>query len=430
MSRYQRSAELFQRAQGSLAGGVSSNVRALAQPPLYFSGATGARVVDADENIYLDYTLSQGPMFLGHSPPAVLDFVERAMRSGQLYGAQHELEIEAAEIIQRAIPCAERLRFCNSGSEAVHAAIRLARAYTGRDKILKFEGHYHGWYDEALVSSGPGLEEAGPRDAPESVLASGGQLASAREHVIVLPWNDADLLRATLQKRGRELAAVIMEPVMCNHACIPPRPGYLETARDLCSQHGIVLIFDEVITGFRLALGGAQSRFGVSPDLATFGKAMANGFPIACLAGRRELLALIAGLQVNHSGTYNSNVMVTAATCATLRELERLDYRRVHQLGEALMDGLRALCNKHEIPALVQGPGPVFSLTFTDADSITDWRDHAAHADTDAYARFCEGMLERGVRLIGRGIWFVSTEHGMNDVVRTLAAADEVLADL
>ena len=238
MSRYQRSAELFQRAQKSLAGGVSSNIRALAQPPLYFRSANGARLVDADENVYLDFTLSQGPMFLGHSPPPVLDFVERAMRNGQLYGAQHELEIELAESIQRIVPCAELARLCNSGSEAVHAAIRVARAHTGRDKILKFEGHYHGWYDETLISSAPALEQAGPREAPTPVLGSDGQLGSSGANTIVLSWNDVNLLRRTLRQRGHEVAAVIMEPVMCNHACIPPQPGYLEAARDLCTEHG------------------------------------------------------------------------------------------------------------------------------------------------------------------------------------------------
>ena len=261
VSRYRHSTELFQRAQASLAGGVSSNVRALAQPPLYLRSANGARIVDADENVYLDYTLSQGPMFLGHSPPEVLDFVERAMRNGQLYGGQHDLEIELAESIQRAVPCVELARFCNSGSEAVHAAIRLARAYTGRDKILKFEGHYHGWYDETLVSSAPSLDQAGPRNDATPVLGSDGQLASAIDNVIVLPWNDADLTRAILQRHGHELAAVIMEPVMCNNACIPPQPGFLEAIRELCTQFGVVLIFDEVITGFRLALGEGAELF-------------------------------------------------------------------------------------------------------------------------------------------------------------------------
>jgi len=428
MSRYQRSAELFQRAQSSLAGGVSSNVRTLAQPPLYFRSASGARIVDADENVYLDYTLSQGPMFLGHGPPAILDFVERATRNGQLYGGQHDLEIELAESIQRAVPCADLARFCNSGSEAVHAAIRLARAYTGRDKILKFEGHYHGWYDETLISSAPGLEQAGPREGPEPVLGSDGQLASAVDNVIVAPWNDSELLGSTLQDHGHELAAVIMEPVMCNNACIPPRPGYLEAVRELCTQYGVVLIFDEVITGFRLALGGAQSYFGVTPDLATFGKAMANGFPIACLAGRRDMLERIASLQVNHSGTYNSNVMVSAAAYATICELERLDYQRIHQLGEKLIDGLRKLAARFGLPVLIQGIGPVFHLAFTERDSLQDYRD-SLEVDGLRNSRFVRAMLDKGIRLLSRGLWYLSASHTEADIQQTLDTVEEIWRD-
>lgn len=428
MSRYQRSNELFQRARQSLAGGVGSNVRALAQPALYFRSAAGAHMVDADENVYLDYTLSQGPMFLGHSPPAVLDAVARAMRKGQLYGAQHELEIELAESIQRFVPCAELARFCNSGSEAVHAAIRVARAYTGRDKILKFEGHYHGWFDETLISSAPDVEEAGPRQAPKPMLASGGQLASAADNVIVLPWNDSELMSATLHRHGHELAAVIMEPVMCNNSCIPPAPGYLETVRDLCSRHGIVLIFDEVITGFRLALGGAQSYFGVTPDLATFGKAIANGFPIACLAGRRELLELIASLQVNHSGTYNGNVMVTAAAQTTICELERLDYERIHQLGETLMNGLRELAAKYGRPVLIQGLGPVFHLAFTERDSIVDYRD-SLEIDGLRNIEFVGAMLDRGIRLLARGLWYLSAAHTEADIQHTLETVENIWSE-
>ena len=425
MSRYQRSSELFQRAQQSLAGGVSSNVRALAQPPLYFRRAAGAHMVDADENAYLDYTLAQGPMFLGHSPPAVLDFVERAMRNGQLYGAQHDLEIELAESIQQCVPCADMLRFGNSGSEAVHAAIRLARAHTGREKILKFEGHYHGWYDETLISAAPTLEQAGPRDRPNPVLASGGQLTSASAYLIALPWNDAELLRSTVEKHAHELAAVIMEPVMCNVSCIPPQPGYLETVRELCTQYGIVLIFDEVITGFRLALGGAQSYFGVTPDLAAFGKAMANGFPIACLAGRRVLLERIASLQVNHSGTYNSNVMVIAAAQATIAELQRLDYQRIHQLGETLIDGLRKLAAKYGLPLLIQGFGPVFHLAFTERDSIIEYRD-SLEIDSERNSQFVGAMLNRGIRLLSRGLWYLSAAHTESDIQRTLETVEDI----
>ena len=428
MFRYQRSAELFQKAQASLAGGVSSNVRALAQPPLYFRQANDTRLVDVDENVYLDFTLSQGPMFLGHSPAPVLDFVNQAMRDGQLYGAQHELEIELAESIQRNVPCAELARFCNSGSEAVHAAIRVARAHTGRDKILKFEGHYHGWYDELLVSNAPALEQAGPREAPKAVLASRGQLTSAGEFLIVLPWNDADILRTTLQTHGHELAALIMEPVMCNNSCIPPQPGYLEAVRELCTTYGIVLIFDEVITGFRLALGGAQTYFGVTPDLATFGKAMANGFPIACLAGKRHLMESIAKLQVNHSGTYNANVMVTAAAVATIRELQRLDYQRIHQLGETLMSGLRDLAAKFEQSVLIQGYGPAFHLAFTERDSLLHYRD-SLDIDGHRNSKFVRAMLDRGIRLLSRGLWYLSAAHTEADIKLTLETVENIWSE-
>ena len=425
MSRYQRSAELFQKAQASLAGGVSSNVRALAQPPLYFRQANDTRLVDVDENLYLDYTLSQGPMFLGHSPPAVLDFVNQAMRDGQLYGAQHELEIELAESIQSVVPCAELARFCNSGSEAVHAAIRVARAHTGRDIILRFEGHYHGWYDELLVSNAPGLEQAGPREHPNPVLASRGQPASSAENLIILPWNDADILRATLRTHGHELAALIMEPVMCNNSCIPPQPGYLEAVRELCTQYGVVLIFDEVITGFRLALGGAQSYFGVTPDLATFGKAMANGFPIACLAGKRHLMESIAKLEVNHSGTYNANVMVTAAAVATIRELQRLDYQHIHQLGETLMQGLRKLAADFALPVLIQGYGPAFHLAFTERESIVDYR-YSLDVDGLRKSKFVGAMLDRGIRLLDRGLWYLSAAHTEADIQLTLETVEDI----
>ena len=431
MTTYQRSGQLYERAQASLAGGVSSNVRALAQPPLYFRSAKGARMVDADENVYLDFTLAQGPMLLGHSPPAVLDFVEKAMRDGQLYAAQHELEIELAEKFTRIVPCAELVRFCNSGSEAVHAALRVARAATGREKILKFEGHYHGWFDNALISAGPTQEQAGPRETPNAVLGSAGQLTSARENVIVSPWNDLDALQDTLEQNGSQLAAMILEPVMCNNGCIPPLPGYLQALRQLCTDNSIVLIFDEVITGFRLDLGGAQRYFGVRPDLATFGKAMANGFPIACLAGKRELMEQIARLQVNHSGTYNSNVMATAAACATISELERIAdeaYPRLHQLGEMLKNGLRELALTKGVPALVQGIGPVMHLAFTEQGSIVDYRD-CLDLDQERNREFVGKMLDKGVRLLSRGLWYLSAAHTKEDVQIALETAASVMKD-
>jgi glutamate-1-semialdehyde 2,1-aminomutase len=432
MSRYQSSQALWERAKRSLAGGVSSNVRADAQPPLFFRRAEGSRMVDVDGNDYLDYTLAQGPMLLGHSPSVVLQFLEQAMRQGQLYAAQHELEVQLAEKLQTLIPCADLVRFGNSGSEAVHAALRLARAHTGHEKILKFEGHYHGWYDDELISVQPSLDQAGDREHPTPVPASAGQDRRVLDSVIVSAWNDLDLFREVIQQHANELAAVIMEPVMCNTGCIPPQPGFLEDVRALCSEYQIVLIFDEVITGFRLGLGGAQGYFRVTPDLATFGKAMANGFPISCLAGKRDIMEHIARLTVNHSGTYNSNVMATAAAWATVCELERVAdeaYPRLFQLGEALRTGLRDLATRLELDVLVQGIGPVLHIAFTDQTCFNDYRSFLA-ADKERNRRFVAKMLDRDIRILGRGLWYLSMAHTAEDIAYTLETVESVLVDL
>ena len=340
--QFSRSRFLWERSRQSLAGGVSSNVRAGAETPLFFEYARGAHLYDVDGNSYLDYVIGQGPMLLGHTPEPVMDAVQDALQRGQLFAGQHELEILLSEKLQSLIPCAEIVRYSNSGSEIVQAALRLARAYTGREKIVKFEGHYHGWFDNVLVSVQPPLDAAGPRHAAQPVAASEGQASRALEDVVVLPWNDLALFEKRVHQQGDEIAAVIMEPVMCNTGCILPVEGYLEGVRDICSRHGIVLIFDEIITGFRIGLSGAQGYFGVTPDLATFGKAMASGFALSCLAGRRELMELIAQGRVNHSGTFNSNVATMAAAYATLEEMERDEgriYGRLFDLGQSLRKG-------------------------------------------------------------------------------------------
>ncbi len=432
MSRYQTSEALWQRAKQSLAGGVSSNVRATAKPPLYYQGAKGSRIVDADGNNYLDYTLAQGPMLLGHSPSVVLDFVGEAMQNGQLYAGQHELEITLSEKLQQLIPCAELVRFGNSGSEVVHAALRLARAHTGRDKILKFEGQYHGWYDDELISVHPPLELAGSHNHPNTVPATAGQSKHVLKSTLVTRWNDLELLRSVIQQHGDELAAVIMEPVMSNTSCITPQPGYLEGVRELCSDQGIVLIFDEVITGFRLALGGAQAYFDVTPDLATFAKAMANGFPISCLAGKRDIMERIASLEVNHSGTYNTNVMATAAAWATVNELERIaetGYPRLYELGELLRNGLREIADKFGLDVLIQGIGPVTHMSFTDQSEIVDYRSWL-NTDTALYQQFVAAMLDQNIRLLSRGLWYISMAHTSDDIVETLETVEQVLVEL
>lgn len=432
MPGYQSSIEKWERAKRSLAGGVSSNVRAAAKPPLYFQSANGNRIVDVDGNSYLDYVLGQGPMLLGHSPASVLDAVNKEMRQGQLYAGQHDLEIKLAEKIRELVPCADLVRFGNSGSEVVHAALRLARAYTGREKVLKFEGHYHGWYDDLLISVHPPLDLAGPRDQPVPVPASAGQAKSVLETTLVSPWNDLEILGDTIERHADELAAIIMEPIMCNTGCIPPRPGYLEGVRELCSKHGIVLIFDEIITGFRMSLGGAQAFLGITPDLATFGKAMANGFPISCLAGKREIMEHIATLNVNHSGTYNSNVVATAAAWSAICELERIAdeaYPRLNQLREELQRGLRDLTARLGINALAQGVGPVLHLAFTDRTSILDYRSFM-EADQERYYKFAGKMLDNGIRILTRGLWYLSTVHTAEDIAFTLETAEQVLQEL
>ena len=423
-----RSRLLWERSRQSLAGGVSSNVRAGAETPLFFESARGARLYDVDGNSYLDYVIGQGPMLLGHTPGPVMDAVQDALQRGQLFAGQHELEILLSEKLQSLIPCAEMLRYSNSGSEIVQAALRLARAHTGREKIVKFEGHYHGWFDNVLISVAPPLDAAGPRHAAQPVAASEGQASSALEDVVVLPWNDLALFEKRVHQQGDEIAAVIMEPVMCNTGCILPVAGYLEGVRDICSRHGIVLIFDEVITGFRLGPGGAQGYFGVTPDLATFGKAMASGFTLSCLAGRRELMELIAQGRVNHSGTFNSNVTAMAAAHATLEELERDEGRIYGQLfdqGQSLMEGIRALAQKKGTDVLVQGPGPMFHLAFTDQPAIVDYRSYL-ESDQARYGKLAELLLAAGIRVTDRGLWYLCAAHEPSDIGFTLEGLESI----
>ena len=431
---FEKSKQLHERSTRSLAGGVSSNIRLGERPtPLFFRRGEGAHLIDADGNDYVDYMLGQGPDIFGHSPSFAIEAVTRAMEQGITYAGQHETEIRVSEMIQAAISGAELVRYASSGTEVVQAVLRLARAYTCRNKFIKFEGHYHGWADSVSYSTLASLDQMGPADNPTAVPMSAGIEPNTAEDVQVLPWNDLDAVRRVADEQGNDIATIITEPIMCNANCIMPKPGYLEGLREVCDQHGIVLIFDEVITGFRVALGGAQELFGVTPDLSTYAKAMAGGFPLAMFAGKREIMSLVADTSVLHGGTVNGNVISLAAAEACFLRLQdpgvgALD--RLKESGRALMRGLEELARKHEIPVLFQGPGPVFHMSFTDASEINDYREHAASVDQDAYARFREGMLERGIRLIGRGIWFTSTEHTEEDIARTLKAADEVLAEL
>ena len=430
----EKSRELYARASRSQAGGVSSNVRLAEIPsPLFFTHGSGSHLTDVDGNIYIDYVLGQGPDIFGHAPAWLNEAAADAMQLGVTFSGQHELEIAVAEKLQRMIPNADLVRFASSGTEVVQAALRLARAYTGRNRFIKFEGHYHGWADSVSYSTTlPDATASGAREAPVAVPMSAGIPASAAFDVITLPWNDIESVRRALDAPDHDVAAILTEPVMCNTNCIPPEEGYLRGLRAICDEYGIVLIFDEVITGFRIAPGGAQEFYGVTADLSTYAKAIAGGFPLAMFAGKGEIMSLLADGSVLHGGTLNGNLLGLGAANACLDRISGEDapLRRMQDTGRALMEGLREVFRKHEIPALAQGPGSVFALTFTDAERITDWREHAERADTGMYAAFAAGMLERGVRLTSRGVWFVSTEHSDEDIARTIDAADDVIGSL
>ncbi|HYG75168.1 MAG TPA: aspartate aminotransferase family protein [Planctomycetota bacterium] len=428
--KFERSQQLLARAKKVIPGGISSNIRARWKPfPLFYTHGKDAHLFDVDGNRYIDYVLARGPLLFGHSPEPILEAVRRQLERGLMYAGQHELEIEVAEKICRHVPCAERVRFSNSGSEAVHMALRLARACTGRTKHIRFEGHYHGWLDNVFFSYAPKLEDAGPRERPRPVPVSKGLPLSDADNVIVLPWNDLPAVERVLAEHGADIAALITEPFMCNSGGILPQPGYLEGLRKLTSRHGIVLIFDEVITGFRLGIGGAQNHFGVTPDLATFAKAVGGGFCVSVLAGKAALMDEIATLATVHAGTYNSNPLCLAACKAALEMLEAGEghiYRHINKQGRALMKGIEELAQQAGRAVSVRGVPPAFNVSFGECEAVTDYRSFLKR-DVPAHERFWEALHNRGVRTIPEGTWFVSAAHTDEDVERSLAAVAAAL---
>jgi glutamate-1-semialdehyde 2,1-aminomutase len=431
MRSFDRSRALLERARRSLAGGVSSPVRGTAPVPLYFTRGLGPRLQDVDGNWYLDYAGAWGPVILGYSHPALVAAAHRAAERPFTYGAQHELEIRVAERIQAAVPCAERVAFSSSGSEAVQLVHRLARAFTRRPLILKFEGHYHGWIDGALLSYHP-REGLGPRETPRVIPGSFGQVANAVDNVVVAPWNDLEVLEGLFRAHPDRIAAVMMEPVLCNSGCLLPEPGYLEGVQGLCRRHGALLILDEVITGFRIALGGAQAHYGVTPDLATFGKAVAGGAPLSVVAGRRDVLEQLHGAGVAFGGTFNGNPLSLAIADATLGELARdggAPIAQANRVGRTLLDGIQALGHRHGLPLLVAGFGAAFALHFTARPALRDYRD-TLDDDAELLGHFLRGALDEGLHVLPDGRFYVSAVHTAADVAETLAAVDRVFATL
>jgi glutamate-1-semialdehyde 2,1-aminomutase len=409
-----RSGELRSRAERRIPGGVSSNVR-LSAPRVFFARGQGAWLWDVDGNDYVDYLLGQGPALLGHAAEAVGAAVAEACKRGNVYGAQHALEVEAAELLCRVAGWPEMVRFGATGTESIQAALRLARAFTGRRKFIRFEGHYHGWLDNVLITA-----DGGP--------ASAGQVAEHLNDCYTLPWNDPEPVAELLARSGETVAAIVTEPMMLNSGAVAPRDGYLRRLRELCDEHGVVLIFDEVITGFRLALGGAAERFGVVPDLAVYGKALAGGWPVSALAGRAELMELFGSGEVNHSGTFNASVMSSAATVASLTTIaDDPPYGRMAAFGERLMASIRELGTAHDLPLRVQGLPMAFHVSFGDPAPVWDHRGVAA-LDGERYARLAHVLAEHGVWVAGRGIWYVSTVHGEAELAATVARLEAALA--
>jgi glutamate-1-semialdehyde 2,1-aminomutase len=420
---FARSRELHARASRHLAGGVSTAFRMYERPvPLFIREAKGARLTDVDGREYVDYACGFGPVILGHGHERVAQAVAEAAAGVQQVGAQHEAEIELAELLCRTVPAFDVVRLSVSGSEAVHAALRLARAVTGRPLVVKFAGHYHGWFDTIYT----GTAHLGP-----AVPESAGQGVSALADVLVCDWNERDPLDELFAAYGDQIAAVIMEAIPCNQGVLFPDPGYLEHVRELTARAGALLIFDEVITGFRIGLGGAQELTGVTPDLAVVAKAMANGFPISAFGGPADLMEPVTANRAVHAGTFNGGGISVAASLATIRELDETEgiHARMHALGQRLMDGLRAAAAQHGQRLVAQGPGAVFFAWLLDEGEVTSYRDHL-RADGARYARFAELMLSEDVRIIPAGRWYLTAAHDEAAIDQTVAAAERAFAQL
>jgi glutamate-1-semialdehyde 2,1-aminomutase len=421
-----RSADLFARAQRLIPGGVNSPVRAfraVGGDPLFIASASGARLRDADGREYLDYVCSWGPLILGHAPPAVVEAVADAARRGTSYGAPCEGEVALAERVVRRVPGIEKVRFVSSGTEATMSALRLARGFTGRRKILKFEGCYHGHADALLVAAGSGVATLG---IPGSPGVPEGTVADT----LVAPFNDLGAVEQVVAAHGPDLAAVIVEPVVGNMGVVAPREGYLRGLRDLTARAGALLVFDEVITGFRLAPGGAQQLYGVTPDLTCLGKIIGGGLPVGAYGGRADIMAKVAPEgPVYQAGTLSGNPLAMAAGCATLDALDAPgSYERLDALGARLQQGLVRAAREAGVTVTVNRVGSLLTAFFC-AGPVEDWPG-AKRADTARFGRFFHAMLDRGIYLPPAQFeaLFVSLAHTEADLDRTVAAAGEAFA--
>jgi glutamate-1-semialdehyde 2,1-aminomutase len=421
------SADLFTRARAVIPGGVNSPVRAygaVGGTPRFIREASGSTITDADGQTYIDYVSSWGPMILGHNHPKIVAAIREAAGRGTSYGAPTAGEVEAAERIVAALPAVELVRMVNSGTEATMTAIRLARGFTGRRKVIKFSGCYHGHVDSLLVKAGSGVATLGIPGTP-------GVPEALAELTLALPYNDAPAAREAVRRHGADLACIIVEPVAGNMGVVPPAPGFLETLRDITAQSGSLLIFDEVISGFRVAYGGWQTLTGIRPDLTCLGKIIGGGLPVGALGGRREIMARLApGGPVYQAGTLSGNPLAMAAGIATLDLLREASYDALENRTRRLCDGYRELFAGRGIPVRINRVGSLFTLFFGDAE-VTDFAS-ASRCDTALFARFFQAMLAEGIFLPPAQFEanFVSFAHTDGDISRTLAACARALTTL
>lgn len=432
----ERSKQLFERAVQALIEGGSSPSRGPANYgayPIFIERGEGPYLVDVDGNRYIDWMMAYGALPLGHAHPAIVSAIRDAASTGTLFAAATEVEIEVAELIQQMVPGAERVRFANTGTEAAMAAIRLARGYTGRPKILKFEGHYHGWYDDVLLNSHPQIPSSlGHRNDPVKIPDSSGLNRHSQADTIVAPWNDLNAVERALESNRGQVAAVITEGIMANMGVIPPAPGYLAGLRQLTRDHRTLLYLDETVTGFRIGAGGCQAYYNVNADLLSFGKALGSGLPVAAFAGKAEIMQALEWGGVLHYGTQNASRLGLVAARASLLELKKdggAAFNHLWRVGESLRDELNQLFRQTGTAAIAQGVGPMLQILFTDHPAIHDYREFCAHVDRRRYQRLALDLFELGVYMSPSAALHsvTSIAHTHDHVQATVKAVDQAL---
>lgn len=427
MRSYEKSKKAFQEALPLMPGGVNSPVRAfknVKMDPIFIERGKGSRVYDIDGNEYIDYVLSWGPLILGHADDRVVEALKETAEKGTSFGAPNEWETKLAKLVIERVPSIEVVRMVNSGTEATMSALRLARGYTGRDKIVKFTGCYHGHGDSLLIKAGSGVATLGLPDSP-------GVPASVAQNTLTVPYNDIESVELAFEKYGDDIAGVIVEPVAGNMGVVPPLPGFLERLREITEQYGALLIFDEVMTGFRVDYYSAQGKFGITPDITCLGKVIGGGLPVGAYGGRREIMERVAPSgPIYQAGTLSGNPLAMVAGYMTLSQLTKEDYDYFEKLGKRLEEGLSEAAKKYDIPHTINRVGSMIGFFFTNED-VTSF-EKAQTSDVDMFARYFKEMLNQGISLPPSQFegMFLSTKHTEEDIEKTIQAAEVAFSKL